>query len=266
MYRNKIVIENLKKSYVERRTRPRKTNDLMKPLGSELVILNNLNLQIREGEFVAILGPSGSGKSTLLRIIAGFIPPSSGSIKIDGKVVEGPRTDYVFIFQEGSLFPWLTVKQNISLGIRNKNNKNEIEQSVEEYIDIVELNGFENYYPHQLSGGMRQRAEFARALIIQPEILFMDEPFSGLDFLTRLKMREELLNMHLFINKTMILVTHDIDESLQLADYLIILSDNPAKLKYDIRINASHPRDLTDGYLADIRKDVYHHLGVHYEL
>lgn len=266
MEENKIIIKNLNKSYIERRSESRDADNNPILQGKINKIIDDLSLTIKEGELVAILGPSGSGKSTLLRMIAGFIPPTSGQIEIDGKKVSGPSPDYIFVFQEGSLFPWLTLKHNVALGIRNKKDKNEIDKAVEEYIDIVELNGFEDHYPHQLSGGMRQRAEFARALIVQPEILFLDEPFSGLDFLTRLKMREELLNMHLFINKTMILVTHDIDEALQLADYLIVLGGSPAVLKYDIRIDASHPRDLVEGRLADIRKEVYHHLGVHYAL
>ena len=225
-----------------------------------------LNISKKEGEFVTLLGPSGSGKSTLLKMIAGFIPPTSGEIFIDSQKIEGPSSNYIFVFQDGSLFPWLTVRQNIALGIRHIDDPEELKSQVDEYLDIVELEGFGDHYPHQLSGGMRQRAEFARALVVKPEALLMDEPFSGLDHLTRLKMREELLNMHFFINKTMILVTHDIDEALQLADYLIVLGDHPAKLKYDVRIDLSHPRDLNSGHIADIRKDVYQHLGVHYAL
>jgi NitT/TauT family transport system ATP-binding protein len=265
--KHKIIIENLRKEYIEKRSTPRLFSEEGRPLkGSQHVVLDDLNLKIREGELVCLLGPSGSGKSTLLRIIAGFLPPTSGAVYIDGNLVRGTDPNYIFMFQEGSLFPWMTVRQNIEIGIRNLKDKNKINELVDEYIDIVELSGFDDLYPHQLSGGMRQRAEFARALVVKPEILFMDESFSGLDFLTRLKMREELLNMHMYIQKTMLLVTHDIDEALQLADYLIVISGVPAKVKYDIRIEASHPRCLTDGFLSNIRKEVYHHLGVHYEL
>ncbi len=266
MAETKIVISNLKKSYIERRATPREDDIKEQDQGKESVVFENLDLTINEGEFVALLGPSGCGKSTLLNMIAGFIPPTAGSIIIDNKKVCKPSSDYIFVYQEGGLFPWLTVRQNISMGIRSMNKNGKIDDLVYEYIEMVELTGTENHYPHELSGGMRQRAELARALVTQPDILFLDEPFSGLDHLTRLKMREELINMHMFINKTMILVTHDIDEALQLANHLIVLGEVPARLKYSIQIEEHRPRDLTVGILADIRKDVYQHLGVHYAL
>jgi ABC-type nitrate/sulfonate/bicarbonate transport system ATPase subunit len=264
--KTKIAISGLKKSYIERRANPRDNNKKSQNQGHEIVIFENLDLVINEGEFVALLGPSGCGKSTLLRMIAGFIPPTAGSILINNKKVHKPSPDYIFVYQEGGLFPWLTARQNIGMGIRSINEKEKSEELVSEYIDMVELTGKEDYYPHELSGGMRQRAELARALVTQPEILFLDEPFSGLDHLTRLKMREELLNMHMFIRKTMILVTHDIDEALQLADHLIVLGEIPACVKYSIHIDEHHPRNLDKGTLADIRKDVYRHLGVHLTL
>ncbi len=263
---NKIEIRELGISFVERRQRLRDNEHPVLSQGEAHWVFQGLNLEILTGNLVVILGPSGSGKSTLLRVMAGFIAPTSGEILIMDKKVTAPRPDYIFVYQEGGLLPWLTVEENIGLGVRQINDLEARRLLIENHLEMVELQGFGQLYPHELSGGMRQRAELARALILKPEILFLDEPFSGLDHLTRLKMREELLNLHLYIRKTIILVTHDIDEALQLADHIIVLGSRPAELRYNIHLQASHPRDLNDGNLAQIRKEIYYHLGVHYAL
>ncbi len=252
--------------YIERRKVPRDKKDRGKKQGEKVEVLNDITLNIYEGEFVCLLGPSGCGKSTLLKIIAGFLQPTSGKIIIDGKAVNGPRPNNIFVFQEGGLFPWLTVYENVALGIRRIKDEEEKRNRVNEYLEMVDLVGFENHYPHMLSGGMRQRAEIARALAVEPDILYMDEPFSGLDFLTRLNLREELVNMHLYIQKTILFVTHDIDEAIQLADRLIVLSDRPSTVKMNYEIREPHPRDINKGELHNIRQQLYLSLGVHYTL
>jgi len=228
------------------------------------VILEEINLEIQAGEFVCFLGHSGCGKSTLLQIIAGFKRPSKGTVWIDDTVVNGPRADHVFVFQEGALFPWLTIAENVALALRALKDPKERLAKAEYYLDLVALEGVGGHYPYMLSGGMRQRAEIARALAAEPEILLMDEPFSGLDYLTRLQLREEMVNLHMMLPETTILfVTHDIDEALQLSNRLIILTDPPAKIKCCRTIDVSHPRTLTHPTLSEMRSLIYHNLGVH---
>jgi ABC-type nitrate/sulfonate/bicarbonate transport system ATPase subunit len=228
------------------------------------VVLNNINLEIQEGEFVCILGHSGCGKSTLLKIIAGFLKPDRGAVRIDDQPVAGPQTDHVFVFQEGALFPWLTIGENVALALRHLKNPKDRLSKTQHYLELVALEGVETYYPHMLSGGMRQRAEIARALAAEPAILLMDEPFSGLDYLTRLHLREEMLYLHIMLPRTTILfVTHDIDEALQLSNRLIIMSDPPAQVKCCRTIHVPHPRTLTSPAISELRSQIYHHLGVH---
>jgi len=263
-----VVIRGLGKTFAEDRAPD--PSDECGPYASEgnnLWVLNNINLEFHDGELVCILGPSGCGKTTLARIIAGFDSPTCGELLVDGKEVKGPKSDNIFVFQHSGLFPWMTVRENVMLGLRRMQNRDEMAEKVQEYIDIVDLTGFEDHYPHQLSGGMQRRAELARALVVNPEILFMDEPFAGLDFLTRLKMREEVVNMHQFIQKTIIFITHDIDEALVMADRVVVFSDRPAKVKSDLSLDFPHPRDFQiDADLADLRREVYTVLGVHYAL
>jgi ABC-type nitrate/sulfonate/bicarbonate transport system ATPase subunit len=178
-------------------------------------------------------GPSGCGKSTLLRIIAGFETPSDGRVQINGKTVKGPSADHIFVFQHSGLFPWMTVAENVGLGLRHLKNHRDRHEQVSEFIEMVELEGFEQHYPRQLSGGMQRRAELARALAVNPDIMIMDEPFSGLDFLTHMKMREEVVNMHAFIQKTILLVTHNIDDALIMGDRIVILGDSPTRVIMD---------------------------------
>jgi len=232
--------------------------------GGPKTVLDNIDLEIKAGEFVSILGHSGCGKSTLLKVIAGFVKPTRGSVWIDDRPVEGPRGDHVFVFQEGALFPWLTILKNVSLALNSVADPAERLGKARQYLELVSLEAFEDYYPHMLSGGMRQRAEIARALAARPDVLLFDEPFSGLDYLTRLQMREEVLYLHMMLEKTTILfVTHDIDEALQLSNRVVILSDPPGRIKSCCSINIAHPRLLSGPALSELRTDIYHQLGVH---
>lgn len=228
------------------------------------IVLQDICLEIMAGEFTSILGHSGCGKSTLLKIVAGFSRPTRGTVWIDDCLVTGPQGDHVFVFQEGALFPWLTIQENICLALKSIRNIGERREKAQYYLELVGLEGVEHHYSHMLSGGMRQRAEIARALAAQPDILLMDEPFSGLDYLTRLYLREEMLNLQALLPTTTILfVTHDIDEALQLSNRLIILSEPPAQVKCCRTIRIPHPRVLTSSDLGEMRSLIYHHLGVH---
>jgi ABC-type nitrate/sulfonate/bicarbonate transport system ATPase subunit len=263
-----ILIQDLTKEFIERRSARRQENSHpYLGAGDRMLVLEKLNLEFQDGELVCVLGPSGCGKSTLARIIAGFETVTLGRVVIDGKEVRGPSSDNIFVFQHNGLLPWLTVQENVSLGLRRVKDKKEMARRVQEYIDVVNLTGFEDHYPHQLSGGMQRRAELARAIVVNPEVLFMDEPFAGLDFLTRLKMREEVINMHEFLRKTIVFITHDIDEAMAMADRVIVLTDRPATVRLDVKIDAPHPRDFAcDTGLEEIRRTVYVELGVHHAL
>lgn len=263
-----VIVKDLCKDFIERRKTRRVLNsDPDTHLGERLEVLDHINLEFQDGELVCVLGPSGCGKSTLANIMAGFERWSSGTVLIDGKEVAGPSSDNIFVFQHNSLFPWMTVQENVSLGLRHMNDKVKMAELVQEYVDVVNLTGFEHHYPHQLSGGMQRRAELARALVVNPEVLFMDEPFAGLDFLTRLKMREEVINMHQLIGKTIIFITHDIEEALMMADRVVLFTDRPARVKIDTKLDSPHPRDVVcDSQLEDLRREVYQELGVHYAL
>lgn len=234
------------------------------PNGRTARVLDSISLELEEGEFVSILGHSGCGKSTLLKVIAGFIKPSRGEVRIDGKIIKGPQGDHVFVFQEGALFPWLTIIENVALALRRKNGSGPSRDKAMHHLELVGLEEFGSYYPHMLSGGMRQRAEIARALAAKPDILLMDEPFSGLDTLTRLNMREEMLYLQMMLPKTTILfVTHDIDEALQLSKRLVVMSEPPSSVKCSHKIDVPHPRTITGSDLKDLRSLIYHHMGVH---
>ena len=193
-----------------------------------LIALQNVSLDIPAAKLTAILGPSGCGKTTLLKVIAGLIKPTSGSVKVRGKEIEGPGPDRALVFQDFALLPWATVLQNVGFGLRARGvPKKEREETSLHYIKEVGLLGFEDKYPHQLSGGMRQRTGLARALTINSDILLMDEPFSAVDEQMRRKLQEDLLNLLKVENKTVIFVTHSIEEAVYLADQVIILSGRP---------------------------------------
>ena len=259
-----IVVSNLRKEYYERRRQKRKSVDASTADGNKIIVLDDINLEFKDGEMVCILGPSGCGKSTMLRIIAGFDKPSSGSVNIDDKFVAGPSSEHIFVFQHNALLPWMTVWQNMELGVKNLKLHDKKDERIQEYIDIIELEGFEHHYPHQLSGGMQRRAELARAIVGNPESLFMDEPFTGLDFFTHMKMREEVVNMHDFLGKTIVLVTHDINDALIMGDRIIILSGRPTQVKMDRKLDFPRPRKFEKmPELSKLRDEVFFMLGVH---
>ncbi len=259
-----ILVENIYKEYCNRRHITRE-NDCADPYGTIVPVLNGVDLEIKDGEMVCLLGPSGCGKSTLLRIIAGFEKQTSGKLTIDGKPVNGASSNTIFVFQHSGLLPWMTVWQNVEMGLRKMKNKEEREQEINEYIQMVELEGFEHHYPYQLSGGMQRRAELARALAVNPDVLIMDEPFSGLDFLTHMKMREEVVNMHQFLEKTMLIVTHDIDDALIMGDRIVVFKKRPSEVVLNRKLHFSHPRIFEkDAELRDLRDELFLMLGVSY--
>ncbi|MBI5441796.1 MAG: ABC transporter ATP-binding protein [Deltaproteobacteria bacterium] len=217
-----------------------------KPDGGRFVAVNGFELRVEKGEFVTIVGPSGCGKSTILSVVDGLIQPSSGSVSIDGRPVAGPGADRALVFQEFALLPWRTVESNILLGLelQRRRSKTEMKDLVAHYIRMVGLQGFEKHYPHQLSGGMRQRVGIARALAVDPEILLMDEPFAALDAQTREIMSSELLRIWEQDKKSVLFVTHGIDEAVYLADRIVVLSGCPGCVREIIPVTLPRPRSL----------------------
>jgi NitT/TauT family transport system ATP-binding protein len=217
--------------------------------GQAVDVLERINVEVQRGEFVCFVGMSGCGKTTLLNIIAGFLKATRGEVLVEGQPVRGPDPRRLFIFQEGGVFPWLTVTENIGFGLAHKS-KDERRQIVRHYIEMVGLIGFEHAYPQELSGGMRQRVEIARALAANPEVIYMDEPFGALDYFTRYKMRADLVRLWQQEQKTILFVTHDIDEAIQLAGRVVVLRRRPATIEADVPIDLPRPRDLSSpGYL-----------------
>lgn len=226
----------------------RVTKNFTNPAGEQLPVLADVCLELREGEIVALLGKSGSGKSTLLRIVAGLIQPSAGAAMLRDEVITAPNRNTAMVFQTFALLPWLTVRQNVELGLRAQGISDpERGERARRAIDMIGLDGFDNAYPKELSGGMRQRVGFARALVVQPEVLLMDEPFSALDVLTAENLRGELIRLWSqpeFPTKAILLVTHNIEEAVQLADRILVLDNNPGRIKGDIPVDLPRPRDV----------------------
>jgi ABC-type nitrate/sulfonate/bicarbonate transport system ATPase subunit len=261
----RIKIEHLTKVFMNRRNKPRNSNEGYAQSGDAVLVLKDINIEFEEGEMVCILGPSGCGKSTMLRIIAGFDDPTYGCVLYDEKPIAESSANSIFVFQHSGLFPWMTVAENVGLGLGFIKKASEKDERVKEYIEMVELEGFEAYYPHQLSGGMQRRVELARALAVNPEMLIMDEPFSGLDFLTHMKMREEVVNMHEFLKKTTLVVTHDIDDALIMGDRVVVLSGRPSTIKLMHKLDFPRPRDFErDPDLSRLRSEIFLMLGVPY--
>ena len=210
----------------------------------ELSVLENINLTINDGELVCLLGPSGCGKTTLLRLIAGLDQPTSGEIVANGEVVKKPSGDRAVIFQQYSLFPWLTVLQNVTFGLEmtTKNSKEENIAAAERYLKSVGLIDFKDSYPHELSGGMKQRVAIIRSLLNHSPILLMDEPFSALDMQNRHKLQEQLIGVWKRFENTIVFVTHDVDEAVYLADKIVILDKNPGRIAYVVDVDFERPR------------------------
>ena len=223
----------------------------------ELVAIDNFNLDVEDGEFVCLLGPSGCGKTTLLRMIAGLDKPSSGNMELNGKVITKAGPDRGMVFQEFALFPWRTVRRNIEFGLEIKNMKTAEKRAIsDKYIELVGLNGFEDSHPYELSGGMKQRVGIARALANEPSILLMDEPFGALDAQTRNQMQKELLRIWQETKKTILFVTHSVDEAVFLADRVIVLTTRPSRIKVAFNISQPRPRDRADPVFLALRKKI----------
>ena len=211
--------------------------------GSSLTVLDGIDFSVKKGEMICILGRSGCGKSTILKMLAGFLSPSSGEILLNGKPVADPGTDRCVVFQEDTLFPWLTVKENIAFGLKDQTrNKKAFDEEVERFLSLVGLSEFRNYLPREISGGMKQRVALARVLILKPEVLLMDEPFASLDAQTREEMQNLLLSLWENLSHTIIFVTHDVTEAVTLADRILVMSKDPGRIREEIRVDLPRPR------------------------
>jgi NitT/TauT family transport system ATP-binding protein len=225
--------------------------------GGDVVALKDINLDIRPGEFVCLLGPSGCGKSTLLNAVAGFQPPSSGSIRIEDRLILSPGPDRGMVFQEYALFPWMTVAQNIAFGLEiQKQDKAAIEQTVSQLLELLHLTDFRDRFPKDLSGGMRQRVAIARILALDSPIMLMDEPFGALDALTRRNLQDELLRIWEQLGKTILFVTHSIEESIYLAGRIIVMTYRPGTVKRDQRVDLPRPRDPSSVAFNDLKREL----------
>jgi len=229
--------------------------------GASLQVVDDVSLTVGDGEFLAIVGPSGCGKTTLMNMIAGFVEPDAGSILIDGMPRTEPSAKGILISQQGSIFPWLTVQQNLMFGL-NDHPEADKKGVADHYAAMVGLKGFEGSYPHEISGGMLKRAELARAFAVKPEILYMDEPFSALDALTNLRMRNELLRILEEERHTVMLITHDVEEAIHLADRIMVLSPRPTRIQATFSVDLPHPRRLTSPEVQQLRVSILRELGV----
>ena len=225
---SKIVVDHASKLFLE----------------GTVVAFRNVELNVSSNEVLCIVGPSGCGKTTLLRCIGGLLTPSSGEVLIDGEPIRAPREGVAIVFQHFGLLPWKTVVDNVAFGLRIARLPwQQVAEKVEHYIDLVGLTGFENHYPYQLSGGMQQRVGLARAMAIDPEVLLMDEPFASVDAQTREVLQEELLQLHDRERKTMIFITHSIDEAIILGDRVAVMASRPGRVKEVLQVNFPRPRD-----------------------
>ncbi|AKG75122.1 ABC transporter ATP-binding protein [Salinicoccus halodurans] len=226
-----------------------------------LKVLNDIDFNIEEGEFVSLAGPSGCGKSTILKLIAGLDSPTSGEVLVNGNKVKGPGTDRVVVFQEGGLFPWMTVFENVTYGLlRKKMSKKEAEEKAMDGLRMVHLINFRESYPHELSGGMKQRVAIARALVMDPDVLLMDEPFAALDEQTRLVLHRELQKIWQETGKTILFITHNIREALTLSDRVLLMSTRPGAVKKEFTVQAARPRDPSDSNIVDLERRVMEEL------
>jgi len=229
-----------------------------------LHVLEDINLEVRDGELVCLVGPSGCGKSTLLNIAGGFLAATAGEICVDGQPVLAPDPKRIFIFQENAVFPWLTVEENVGFGVKRATAK-ERRGLVDHYVEMVGLTGFGKTYPRELSGGMRQRVEIARALAAEPDVLFMDEPFGALDYLTRLRLRHELIQIWQREKRTVLFVTHDVGEAVQLADRVVVMGKRPSRIRAIVPVDAARPRDLDDPVCRLLRDEIFGVMGLDHQ-
>jgi NitT/TauT family transport system ATP-binding protein len=243
---------------VPRRARAGKAKIDVREVGhrfERVVALHDVNVEIHAGEFVCLLGPSGCGKTTLLYALAGHIAPSGGRISIDGVQVKGPAPDRLLVFQEPALFPWLTVRQNLVFALRARGLlRAEADARARAFIPLVQLEGFEDALPHQLSGGMRMRVQLARALAVDPAVLLMDEPFGALDAQTRGAMHQLLQRIWLRDRKTVVFVTHDVREALVLGDRVVVMAARPGRVLHDLEVKLPRPRDPDDPQLVELSR------------
>jgi NitT/TauT family transport system ATP-binding protein len=243
-----LTVENLNKNYVSR--------------GSETAALVNIDLRIEEGEFICLLGPSGCGKSTLLKIIAGLIPATSGRIAINGEPVSGPGPERAVVFQDYALFPWMTVRDNVEFGLEARKlpvaGRHEISSRL---LKVVGLSDFADRFPHHLSGGMKQRVSIARALAVDPSLLLMDEPFGALDAQTRHVLQDELLRIWREYRKTVVFVTHSIEEAIYLSDRIVVMTARPGRVKQIVTVPEARPRDMASIDMNQRQREVRAVLG-----
>jgi ABC-type nitrate/sulfonate/bicarbonate transport system ATPase subunit len=230
--------------------------------GSTLPVLDTIDFSVAAGDFVALLGPSGCGKSTLLRLVAGLEKPTSGSILVDSQVIIRPDPSRILVFQDPTLFPWTTVWNNVATGLEARGVLKQERARVDSALALVELSAFANAYPHQLSGGMAQRASLARALVNDPALLLLDEPLGKLDSLTRLTLQAELVRLWQRNGFTALLVTHDVEEALLLSSRIIVFSDRPARIKAEFRFDKPSPRHRDDPELVTLRRSILGTLGL----
>jgi NitT/TauT family transport system ATP-binding protein len=230
--------------------------------GRKLPVLDHGGFHMAPGEFIALLGPSGCGKSTLLRLVAGLEPPTQGQLLVDGQGITGPHPSRVVMFQDPTLYPWRTVRANVSLGLEARGLLRTQGARVDQALQLVGLSSFATAYPHQLSGGMAQRVSLARALVNDPSLLLLDEPLGKLDSMTRLTMQDELVALWRRTGFSALLVTHDVEEALFMANRVIVLSDRPAAIKADITVDLPYPRHRGDPRIADLRRRILGLLGL----
>lgn len=245
---DKIVVKDIKKSFASNQ--------------GALPVVGGVSFRVADGEFVAIVGPSGCGKSTLMSIIAGFNRADHGCVTIDGATRDGPSPKGIVISQHGSVFPWLTVQQNLMFGL-NGDGHGDKAALADHYAAMVGLKGFEMSYPHELSGGMLKRVELARALVVKPEILYMDEPFSALDALMNLRMRTELLRILEKERHTVLLITHDVEEAIYMADRIMVLSARPTTIQTTFEVPFPHPRKLSSPQAQQLKESILRELGLY---
>src|SRR5471030_2068975 len=244
-----ITIKNVSRTYIDAN-------------GNEVEALKNINIDIKSGEFISFIGPSGCGKKTLMRLIAGLDKAQEGELFLDGEKIESTNYERGYVFQQANLFPWENIEDNISAGLRARKIYKEHKAEVAHYIEIAGLKGFEKSYPHQISGGMAQRASLVRALINSPKVLLLDEPLGALDSFTRFALQDKLLELWKERETTMILVTHDVDEAIYLSERIIIMAPRPGKIEEIIEVNLRRPRNRTSDDFLILRKEILEKLNL----